>query len=67
MPIPKEMQSEMKRLNFHRIKDNEEKMCSLCEHGKSLIGGSPAYCYKTGFKIDWCFVCNCYEVIKYDT
>lgn len=55
MPIPKTLQREHKRLNFHTVSidgpDNE--MCINCEHGHSLLGGDGAYCLETGFKIDW--------------
>ena len=39
-------------------------MCATCNYGTSLMGGTPAYCYKTGFRIDWDFVCNKYKKIK---
>ena len=63
MPIPKEKLKEMKKYNFHTISDNdtEGKMCATCEYGTSLIVGPPAYCYKTGLRIDWDFVCNQYK------
>ena len=63
MPIPKEKLKVMKKYNFHTISDNdtEGKMCATCEHGTSLIGGPPAYCYKMGLRIDWDFICNQYK------
>ena len=65
MPIPKMLQREHKRLNFHTVSidgsDNE--MCINCEHGHSLLGGDRAYCLETGFNIDWDFVCNKYKEI----
>lgn len=66
MPIPKMLQREHKRLNFHTISDNdtEGKMCATCDYGTSLMGGTPAYCYKTGLRIDWDFICNQYKEIE---
>ena len=68
MPISKEKLKEMKKYNFHTISDNdtEGKMCATCEYGTSLIGGIPAYCYKTRLRIDWDFICNQYKEKKND-
>lgn len=41
-----------------------KKICALCKHGNSLIGGSPAYCYKHGFLIDAYLVCDSFEKEK---
>lgn len=66
MPIAKATYEEHKKLNFHTISldDTEGKMCATCDYGTSLMGGTPAYCYKTGLRIDWDFVCNKYKKIK---
>ncbi|MBR3046780.1 MAG: hypothetical protein IKG57_01135 [Enterococcus sp.] len=66
MPISKEKLKEMKKYNFHTISENdtEGKMCATCDYGTSLIGGTPAYCYKTGLRIDWDFICNEYKEKK---
>ena len=34
------------------------------EYGTCLMGGTPAYCYKTGLRIDWDFICNEYKELK---
>ena len=66
MPIPKETFEEMKKVNFHTIseKDTIGKMCATCDYGTSLQGGIPAYCHKTGLKIDWDFICSEYKKLK---
>ena len=64
MLISKTTLREMKVVDFHSISEDEEKMCAICEHGTSLLGGTPAYCYATGLKIDWYFVCKKYKVIE---
>lgn len=68
MPIPKETLKEMKKYNFHTISENdtEGKMCATCDYGTCLMGGTPAYCYKTGLRIDWDFICNQYKEMKND-
>lgn len=62
MPIPKATLETMKKVHFHTISldDKEGKMCAICYYGTSLIGGTPAYCYKTGLRIDWDFICDCF-------
>ena len=69
MPIAKATFEEHRKLNFHTVswkdlEDPECKMCATCDYGTSMMGGTPAYCYKTGFRIDWDFVCNKYRKIK---
>lgn len=66
MPISKATFEDMKKYNFHTISldDTEGKMCATCDYGTSMMGGTPAYCYKTGLRIDWDFVCNKYKKIK---
>ncbi len=66
MPIPKATLQEMQNVNFHTISldDTEGKMCATCDFGTSLIGGTPAYCYETGLKIDWDFVCDKWRKLK---
>ena len=66
MPIPKATFEEMKKVNFHTISldDTDGKMCATCYFGTSLIGGTPAYCFKTGLRIDWDFICNKYKALR---
>ena len=63
MPIPKATLEDMKKVHFHtiRLDDTEGKMCATCDYGTCLMGGTPAYCYKTGLRIDWDFICDEYK------
>lgn len=56
-----ELKKTAKKYHLRQCDDNCEKICALCIHGSSLLGGSPAYCYKHGFRIDAYLVCDSYE------